>query len=300
MSVIDLAFNDKLGISKEEQEIKNLIDKKSMRKYFNGSHYRPHTKVEIFSDKDGQVKLEWQGSNMMTLAGGGFLARSLFDFNDSVTEVTPSYNTALNLEKTIPSESAQTAPIKVFGFCVGNDGCGKEVSQVYAVKYASWIRPVWNEFNQGILPFQYRESDDDLTSEEREIYFGRKILPSFYAYYFKKFSSDPVFTQQYTDGTPIDSNVYDDSKDMDVETVVTMVLELTKSDCRGVFYYGQNGSTINDASWSSLSLVMGWPYVDADGYTYYQQIRPLTRINSPLNQLVDLRSSYTIRYSVYF
>lgn len=293
-----LTFKDKLGITKEEKEIKSLINKKSLQKYERG--YQPHTKVQLFTDEDGEMKLKWEKSNMMVLAGGGFLARTLFGLTD-VPEITPSYNMALNLDESDTSESGRMSDIKVLGFCVGTDGCGRENSQIFAPKYASWISPTWTEEFGGIVPIEYRPNEDDLAKEQRAIYNGRKQLSNYIAYYFKKFSSDPIFSQQYLDGTPISSDVYENisRKDTEVETVVTMTLDILKSDVRGAFYYGLNGQTINDCRINTISLVMGWTKINSEGYEIWQSVRPLTRLNFSNESLIDLRKSIQIRYSIY-
>lgn len=288
----------------------NIKDKISLQR--TGKHYCPRTEVKLYTDEDGEMKLKWTKHNMMTLAGGGFLARTLFDFSGGSSEITPNYNNALRLEKSQDTESGQTSPIKVFGFCVGTDGCGLINSQVRAPKYASWITPDWtSDFGKvwgGIVPFQYRRSDDDLTQEERQLYFGRQVLSDYYAYYFKGFDSEPVMTQKFVNGASISSDVYSESlaSGLDVETCVTMQMSITKLDCRNFFYggfatgAGGDALTLNDARINSISLLMGWPWVDEDSYTYYQQVRPLTLLYFSNESLIDLRKSITIQYSLYF
>ena len=44
---------------------------------------------------------------------------------------------------------------------------------------------------------------------------------------------------------------------------------------------------------------MAWKY-EFEGNTYYQDIRPVTRLNFPNESLIDLRKSISIAYSIYF
>ena len=245
------------------------------------------TKVKAWITDTGEVLFETH--NIITIAGGAFLARAMFDL-PSNTEITPSYNNALNLDNSVNTSSPSSSN-KVYLFCVGTDGCGRENSQVYAEKYASWINP-----NNGLVPFQYVPVGSDLNVHERAIYFGRKTGTDFISYYFKRFDSDPMMIQQLTDGTPIDSNIYGLDSSLDAETIVTMQMSITKSDCRDYFI---NTTGINDARINTISLCAGWAK-EVDGNKYYQDIRPLTRLNFPNEVLIDTQKSITISYSVYF
>lgn len=227
-------------------------------------------------------------SNIVTIAGGAFLARSLFDLN--TVEITPSYNTALNLDDTVIS-TTPSAPTKAYLFCVGMDGCGRENSQVYAEKYASWIDPV-----SGLVPLQYVNATSDLNAYEKKMYFGKRTMSDKIGYYFKKFDSDPVLVQQFTDGSPVDATVYNINTSLEAETIVTMQLSISKSDCRDYFI---STTGINDARINCISICTGWPK-EVNGITVYQDIRPVTRLNFPNESLIDTEKSITYSYSIYF
>jgi hypothetical protein len=281
-----LSLRDALGVSNEHTNFKTCI--------------------KAWYTDTGEVLFTTH--NIMTLAGGGFLARLLFDVDD--TEKTPSYNSMLDFSFENSEESNTSgATEKVCLFCVGTDGCGRENSQVYAAKYASWINPSYTDTYGGIIPFRYTTPDSDLTASQRDYtkngtYFGRKAKSDRIAYYFKRFDSDPILTQQFTDGTPIDANVYEtqESTDMEVETIVSMQMSISKDDCRDFFFYGTG---LNDARINSISLCTG--YIKTDGMlsesvsnAEYMNIRPVTRLNFPNESLIDLRKSITISYSIYF
>lgn len=248
------------------------------------------TKVTAWYTDTGEVI--FTKHNKITLAGAGFLARSLFDLPGNSVEITPSYNNALNLDGTVNTTTI-TSPNKAYLFCVGYDGCGRENSQVYAEKYASWISPT-----DGIVPFQYRPLDTDLNSYEKTIYFGKKTTNSNIAYYFKKFDSDPALVQQLTDGTPIDSTIYDMTTDQEAQTLVTMQMSITKSDCRDYFI---DSLGLNEARINSLSLCTAWAKEDETTHEItYQDIRPCTRLNFPNEALIDTEKSISISYVIYF
>ena len=231
----------------------------------------------------------WKGHNKVILPGAEFLALSLFDLPDTV--ITPSYNTILNLENT--AYSIPTATNKTFLFCVGTDGCGTENSQVFDVDYRRWID------EDSIVPFQYLLLEKDLNVSDRTLYFGRKEVDNkYYAYYFKAFNAPPVLSRQWSNGNPIDATVYTMAKanTTTIETFVTLEFSITKDDCRD-FFIATTG--INDARINCLSICTAWPKT-IDGFTYYQDIRPVTRLNFPNEPLIDLRKGIDITYQIYF
>lgn len=227
--------------------------------------------------------------NKITLAGAGFLARSMFDLPG--TEVTPSYNNALSLDNTI-NTTVPGDTYKTCLFCVGVDGCGRENSAVVEEDYKHWI----NEDH--IVPFQYRPQTKDLSDSERNsTYMGRKTIGNtFFAYYFKTFDAAPVLNQYLEDGTPIDGTIYKSTSLLPAYTVVNMQMSITTSDIRD-YFIATTG--INDARINSISLCLGWKKT-ISGHPVYQDIRPMTRLNFPNETLIDLRKGIHIDYSVYF
>lgn len=278
------------------------INNESCKIFNKANNFKPRTKITAWYTDTGEVL--WTRENIMTIVGGAWLARTMFDLqnNQFSSEITPNYNNALGLDKTQNTSAGATNPSKVYLFCVGTDGCGRENSQVFQPRYADWINPEWDETIGGIVPFQFREPDDDLDDNQRQVYFGRKENDDEHiGYYFKAFDSQPVLFQQYTNGDAIESDVYENAKlrEQSVETFVTLNLSITKDDCRDFFIFGNRGMTINDARINTISLCMAWKY-ESDGFTYYQDIRPVTRLNFPNECLIDLRKSISIAYSIYY
>ena len=73
-------------------------------------------------------------------------------------------------------------------------------------------------------------------------------------------------------------------------------ITITKDDGRDYFI---NTSGINDSRFNCIELCLAWTNV-VGGYTYYQDIRPATRINFPNKYLNDLNSEFSIEYTIYF
>lgn len=230
--------------------------------------------------------------NKVVLPGAGLIARSLFDIDTA--EVCPTYNEELGITTPEGGEvteadfsTADADHPKVLLFCLGTNGCGTENSQVFTVDYNSWITP------ETIVPFRYPLATNDLNEDLKQSYVGRVEDGEYVAYYFKRFTSGPTLVQQYADGTPIESNVLDSA--LDVETYVEMILTITRDDCRE-FFVATTG--IDEARFNSVSLCYAWPVV-VDGIPYFNDIRPLTRLNIPNESLIDATKGVEIVYHVY-
>lgn len=242
------------------------------------------TRIQWF--EEGSNVCKYDVTNKVIIAGAGFTARCHFDLPR--TEITPSYNTALNLQNTV--SETPTAPEKVYLFAVGTDGCGPENSQVYPVDYKKWIGI------NALVPFRYPLASNDINATLRSSYFGRKEIGDRVAYYFKAFETAPTFNQQYVDGTPIDSTIYDSTKVDDAESYVEIKLKIPKEDCRDWFLANAG---INEAKINTLSLLTAWAKT-IDGHVYYQDIRPMTKLNIPNEPLIDLTKGLDIIYHIYY
>lgn len=252
----------------------------------NKDTHKLDRRTDIMIYIEGTDELVFRGSNKVIIAGAGFTARSHFDLPRN--EVTPSYNTVMNLQNTV-SETPSSLE-KVYLFAVGTDGCGPENSQVYPVDYKKWIAP------NALVPFRYQLATNDITGSLRNTYYGRKETGDRVAYYFKAFESAPTQIQQYLDGTPIDSTIYDSTKADEAETYVEIKLKVLKEDCRDWFL---STTGISDARINTISLLTAWAKT-IDGIKYYQDIRPLTKLNIPNESLIDLTKGLDIIYHIYY
>lgn len=228
----------------------------------------------------------FRGHNKVILPGAGFTARCHFDIPRD--EITPSYNSAIGLENSV--NESPSSKEKVFLFCVGTDGCGREGSDVRTVDYSKWIAP------DDLVPFKYVLEAEDLTGSDRDRYYGRTIKNDRVAYYFKTFETTPTFTQQYTDGTIVDNSVYDSEKTDEIESFIELKLKIEADDCREWF---KQTTGINDARINTFSLCTCWAKT-FNGQIYYQDIRPLTKYNIPNEYLIDLTKGLDITYHIYY
>lgn len=228
--------------------------------------------------------------NKVVCDGSMFTASKWFDIVPPIS--LPTYNDSLNLENSVALSPRERLNSLCYLFCVGTSGCGPELSQVYDVDYTKWIAP------EDLVPFRYQLADNDLTDTDREKYFGRKEITAMnrIAYYFKGFDYDPVFKAQYIDGTPIDEQLYLSDNVIDVEVYIELKMSVTKKDCRDYFIAH---SGINDAKINTISLCSAYP-TSVDGHTYYNGIRPLTRLNFSSISLIDQTIGVDITYLLFY
>lgn len=247
------------------------------------------TDVMIRDEDTGE--LIFRNSNKVLVAGSAFTAAKHFNITPSIS--TPSYNTKLGLENTV-NEPFVGAGIRreeqVFLFAVGLGGCGQEASQVYDVDYTKWIKP------EDLVPFRYQLITNDIPEYHRDKYFGRKVQGNRIIYYFKAFETPPVFKQQYSDGTPIDENIYTSNRIEEVESYVEVNLKITKQDCRD-WFLATTG--INEAKINTLSLLTAYK-TEKDGHVFFNNIKPLTKLNFPNESLIDTSKGLDIIYHIYY
>lgn len=262
-----------------------LFDKNHSRD--NCSVHR--TTIEIKNTDTDEVL--FKGSNKVILAGSTFTA--LKHFNVTVPVMTPTYNTALELENTVIDEVHNEADEKVFLFAMGTDGCGAGPAQLNEVDYSKWLAP------EDIVSFRYPLTSSDLGALDRAIYFGRKVNGERVHYYFKKFEGEPLWKQQYVDGTPIDIAVYDSLNADAIESYIELKLKILKEDAREFFINLAGAGGIENARVNTIMLLTAWPKLYG-AYDYYEDIRPLTKLNFPTEYLIDETKGLDITYHIYY
>ena len=257
------------------------------------------TSIDVRNAETGEVIFK-NLKNKVIIPGSGFIARKLFDISSE--EITPSYNTAFGSAMYTPTTDAAPTTIdaktvatkdnhKVLLFCCGIDGCGTQNSQVYPVDYKKWIA------TENLIPFRYQLGSDDISDDLRESYFGRTEINGgeYIAYYFKRFEEVPTLVQQFIDGTPVNADIYNSVKTESAETYVEMNLKITKQDIRDYFVATVG---IDEARINSISLCSVYP-VEENGHLYFKDIRPVTKLNFPNEQFIDVSKGIDIIYHIY-
>lgn len=263
-------------------------------------------KVTIKNKVTGEILEE--GYNKTLLSGSEFLAMRSFDLeNDDF--VTPSYNSimnfdydTLNAKNDIGEYKDKTLDYKICLFAIGTSGAARGSLLKLETNKQKWIAPPDDSDKKNIIrdliAFRYCNTNNDLSEEERTIYFGRKSLPEInkYAYYFKKFDSQSLLTKTYDDGTEWTNSVYSDNVAQHANVIVTNVMTISPEDARDYF---SNTEGLSEARFNCVELLLAWPRI-VNGITYYQDIRPFSRFNFTNKSLSDTDDIYEITYSLYF
>ena len=289
---------------------------------------RVNSKVVLYNYDTGEVIFERH--NKTVIAGSALTAMKLFDLDRNSLDATPTYDAIMGLDNGANGTTYPTMVIKdnngnivgsvhdesqrkIIGFCVGQGGAGLDISDVFDVKYASWITP------DNLVPFRYPLQNADNVDEN--MYKGRKGLTladgtKRNAYYFKSFSNTPKLVQNYvsTIGTFSDTvsagGVYTNTSSADkAQSYVELHLKITKDDCRE-FFIAHKG--IENAKINQISLVSAWTKtvevtkMDSLGnmktatYEYFQDIRPFSVLNFPNEIISNHEKSLGILYTLYF
>lgn len=269
------------------------------------------TKIKFINHDTGELIDEVE--NKVLLSGSQFNAMSIFGI-DTPAVAFETYNTAMNLDKSVPSGTTKTnAPI-VCLFSIADGGCGTTHNSIAVTHYTDRITPApaspsqASNFNSNmIMPFRFVKLSEDLDSNLRQYYYGRKVYNNlktrdgatgnWIGYYFKKFDSDPMLHLRYADGTDIlPENVYSNVT-MQTECYVELRLRITRLDFRDYFeqILGWDKARI-----SQMSLDFAWYNTNADGYKYYQDITSYSLLNFDYKELNDLTVAMDILYEIYY
>lgn len=286
-------------------------------KEFDTLHSPLNTRIIFKNHYTGKVLLETR--NKLILPGSGLIAHKIFDISGGSVEdeITPAYDTKIpNLITSLTDvttdgtyyTNASSNNHKVLLFCVGTDGCGAEASQVYSVNYKKWCDP------SNLVPFKYGSTSDDIISTSspkyvnRELYFGKTVYNGNYYYYFKRFNNytsnfGVTFKQVFENGTNINSNVYDNTSPEEIYTYIELNMSITDKDCIDYITNVTQNSKINTLQLCTAYPVSGRDTAsampDAAKYTYFKDIRPITKLNFS-NEILTGSKAIDITYQIYF
>ena len=246
------------------------------------------TNIMVMDSCSHKPILKGRKPNKVIMAGSAFTASKHFDQEAPVR--LPSMNTYLGLDNSQPDGAVPSNIQKVVLFGVAKDGAFPESTEIRAVNYKK-IPAI-----EDMIPFRYPAIANDLGAADRNVYFGRKQLTNYVAYYFKAFDVEPVIYMQFTDGTPVDSQLYKSDNILEAECFAELRLKVTKEDCREFF---AATLTPSEAKVNSIMLFDAW-YTEVNGIKYFQNIQPLTKLNIVNESLADATKGLDIVYHIYY
>lgn len=218
----------------------------------------------------------------------------------------PTYNSELGLENSYDDWTVPPAnePITCL-WCVGQSGYLSSPGEVLAIDTKERIEPT-----NDILPFRYVTAADDLDSDQREMYFGRKVdeISGMISYYFKKFDTTPQLHVRYLDGTDVGKNMFSVNTPQDIEVYVEMRLSISRLDFRDYFdqVLGWDNAFVNTVSlctaWYRDDIVENPDASDEEAisYVWYQDIIPFSKFNFKDNDLSELNKAIDFIYQIYY
>lgn len=272
------------------------------------------TRIVVRNHDTGEILADT--TNKIVVSGSYLNGAKLFGLDLPSEQIFPSYDKQMEMDTTISDVEHSDDPI-VCLFCVDDSGCGSEQKDVYKNTNKDRIVPIikrnaetqeWEPITdlheatgQMIMPFRFVDADADLNSDLRKFYFGRKEYEfdgnNKIAYFFKKFDTAPQLHIQLADGTQITDNVFDIETSQSIECFVETRLRITRADFRDYFdqVLGWDHARV-----SSVSLLFGTYKIDGDDITWFENVRPYTKLNFPFQWLVDLTIAIDFDYQIFY
>lgn len=293
MSIIEKRVTDNSGCFDKASISKQILEKTSAGP--------KKTKIVFKNHDTGDILGEFE--NKVVITGSQFNAMNSFGIESALVDF-PTYNKEMKLDN-ISTKEKLNDPI-VCLFSISDSGCGATPQDIYTTSYTDRIKPApanptsISEFTSDmIMPFRFVDINNDISSDLRKYYFGKKTFEKLgkIGYYFKKFDTEPQLHLRYADGTQITDNIYNIDTEQSAECYVEMRLRITRLDFRDYF---ENVLGWDKARISSMSLCFAWYDDTIDDYVYYQDITPYTILNYGYQWLTDLDTAIDILYQIYY
>lgn len=236
--------------------------------------------------------------NMVVLGGAITVLEKLWNIRSSLV-----VDTINNINK-INAATQSTSTILPVGnivclWGIGIGGAGDAFGSVKDVKFYEREIAQNGQGDTQMIPF--RTVSTELTDTAASTYFLKKTTSnSLYAYYAKKFASDPFIRTLWVDGaagedgTEVTADVYSTSRTEDIECFVEMHLKLEKTDVRE--YFTSVTNNIEQARINTIGLFTGEPVTDASGKTEYQNVKLFSKFNFDNESLTNKKEiNFTYR-----
>lgn len=236
----------------------------------------------------------FETENMVPIGGVQYAMEQIFGVKYSGSIQIPTLNDTMKIgSQDYHEKPTGTLPYvyghKVCLFGIGTGGAAENNLTALEVKY--------NETNVStMIPFRYVESK--LEDVDADKYFGMKDDNGKYAYYLKKFDSDPVIHHVYKngedgeDGTEVDGSYLSTDPTIGVQTFTECTLTISRKDVREWFAANGNVETPRVNSIGLFDAV--YDEVAKD----YAVIQLFSKLNIPTEPLY-LTKDMNIIYRVY-
>jgi len=251
----------------------------------------------FFTNELGE--LLFKKDNLILIGGKKFLLEKLFN-------ITPNSNQQMTLNKLFDVNTNEPTLVgvgprresSVCLFGVGDGGSGMTFGDVYT--------PHGKEYNlYNMLPMRYVSKTSDLDSVDKFKYYMKVTNDTHYAYYLKRFETDPKlvlkvgqmdYVPSINDNNPI-STVNEVLEREDVESYVELRLKISASDIREFFIENDN---LDRARFNELALYTGYqPEHNSNIWTDYLNVQCFSKLTFNNDPLDSVEKEVNILYRIH-
>jgi hypothetical protein len=267
---------------------------------FRKGIHRPTFRTAIeMTNEFGEVIFS-QESNETVLGGALTVLEKLCNVKSSLK--VGSINSIMGINDTVPAADSSAGNDDVLCLWgVGIGGSGDAFGSRRVVKFQE--REVGqNGHPEQMLPFRVVPDPFDATDVNASKYFMmRQRADGYYEYFLKAFEIDPIIKVLYKDGaegedgTEVESNVYETTREDGIEAFVEIHLAITRNDIRE--YFERTGE-IEMARFNSIALFTGRLTEISEGRYDYTNVKMFSKLNID-NESLQAAKSLNIIYKIY-
>ena len=215
-----------------------------------------------------------------------------------------SINSIMGINDTVPASDSSAGNDDILCLWgVGVGGSGDAFGSRRVVKFQE--REVGqNGHPEQMLPFRVVPEPFDATDENAARYFMmRQRSDGYYEYFLKTFEIDPIIKVLYKDGaegedgTEVESDVYNTTREDGIEAFMEMHLKITKNDIREYF---ERVGEIEMARFNTIALFTARKTEISEGRNEYINVKMFSKINidnEPLQAAKELQIQYRLYVS---
>ena len=246
----------------------------------------------LYKDKNGISQLGevlFEEENMVPLVGVEYAMEKIFGVKAPITAITLNEQ-GIGSPDVIPPTQDQPYPyghnVVLFGVGIGGT----------AENNITTLQEHYSHTNiTDMVPFRF--TNESLSEADAKKYYGKKIVDDTYAYYLKRFETDPVIHNLYKngedgeDGSEVESSYLDSDETTGVETFTECVLAISKKDIRE--WFDHNGN-IEETRINTIGLYSAIYDAAGDDYSDIQLFSYLNIPSEPLSLTKELDIIYRV------
>lgn len=283
---------------------KHLNDSFSMKDKVGGAHkHRPtlwahtqiiggyglHTNPETGMSELDEVVFETE--NMVPIGGVQFAMEQIFGVTGPLTVPSLSKNDGIGAtDSTMEGSGGNPHPYgtKVCLFGIGVEGAAENNLTANEVTYLE-------SKVSGMVPFRY--TNQALSDDDQNKYFGKKMVKETKAYYLKAFDGVPVIHNfkasnvEGEDGDEVTNDAFDTVSDKTIQSLTEMNLTISKKDIKEWFTAQGN---VEDSRVNSIALYSAVYDAEKGDYADIHMFSKLNIPTEPMSLTKDMHVIYRV------